>query len=61
MVGALIAVAQGKASQRDITLMLQVPSHRSWNERIKTVSAHGLYLCEVKYSDKDRSTFRGSL
>lgn len=61
MVGALLAVAQGKANQRDIKLMLQVPSQRSWIEKIKSAPAHGLYLCEVKYLDKDRSTFRESL
>nr|XP_022918176.1 tRNA pseudouridine synthase-like 1 isoform X2 [Onthophagus taurus] len=56
-VAALIAAAQGKVSTRDIKFMLEVPSHHSWDPRIKTVPAHGLYLCEVSYSETDRGTF----
>lgn len=61
MVASLIAVGQGNISRRDIKLMLEVPSHRSWNDRIKTVPAHGLYLCDVEYSERHRATFRDHL
>lgn len=61
MVASLIAVAQGKVSSSDIKLMLEVPSHRSWNDKIQTVPAHGLYLCEVEYLERDRATFKDIL
>ncbi|KAJ8985008.1 hypothetical protein NQ317_016919 [Molorchus minor] len=57
-VGALVAVAQGKVSIKDIKFMLEIPSHQSWCKQIKTLPAHGLYLCEVEYSKEDRDTFR---
>lgn len=58
---SLIAVAQGKVTARDIKFMIEVPSHRSWNPSIKTAPAHGLYLCEVAYSQNDIGTFRDRL
>ncbi|XP_044260893.1 tRNA pseudouridine synthase-like 1 [Tribolium madens] len=56
MVASLVALAQGKITPKEVKLMLEVPSHRSWNDRIKTVPAYGLYLCDVSY---DRSVYRG--
>lgn len=60
-VGALIAVAQGKVTSRDIKFMLEVPSHNSWDPRIKTAPAHGLYLCEVAYKECDIQTFKARI
>lgn len=55
---ALISVAQGKVTTKDIKFMLEIPSHRSWNPVIKTVPAHGLYLCRVEYNRRDTDTFK---
>lgn len=60
-VGALVAVAKGKVTTRDLKFMLQVPSHNSWDPRIKPAPAHGLYLCEVKYSPSTREKFKSNL
>lgn len=56
-VASLVAVAQGKVTIRDIKFMLEIPSHRSWCPQIKTLPAHGLYLCEVEYAKEDWDTF----
>lgn len=61
LVGSLVAVAKGKVTNRDLKLMLEVPSHNSWDPRIKTAPPQGLYLCEVEYSPEDRETFRDKL
>lgn len=58
---SLIAVAQGKVTSRDIKFMIEVPSHRSWDTRLKTVPAYGLYLCEVAYPKDVLETFREQL
>lgn len=55
---ALIGVAQGKNTLRDIKFMLEIPSSRSWDRGLRVVPAHGLYLCEVGYSKEDLLTFR---
>lgn len=58
IVAALVALAQGKVTIRDLKLMLEIPSRHSWCPQIKTLPAHGLYLCEVEYSKEDLDTFR---
>ncbi|XP_011707639.1 PREDICTED: tRNA pseudouridine synthase-like 1 [Wasmannia auropunctata] len=55
MVGALIALGQGKITEKDITVMLQVPSHHNWNNRITPVPPNGLHLLNVEY-DPDELT-----
>ena len=60
-VASLIAVAKGIVTPRDIKFMLEIPSRHSWNPKIKTVPAHGLYLCEVAYSKDDLSKFKTQL
>jgi len=60
-VASLIAVAKGIVTPRDIKFMLEIPSHRSWDPRIKTAPAQGLYLCEVAYSRSDLETFEEDL
>lgn len=57
----MIAVAQGKVTTKDIKFMLEIPSHQSWNPSIKTVPAHGLYLCQVEYARSDLETFKETL
>ncbi|KAJ8912945.1 hypothetical protein NQ315_017276 [Exocentrus adspersus] len=57
-VGSLVAAAQGKVTLRDIKFMLEIPSHQSWCSQIKTLPAHGLYLCQVEYRKEDWDTFR---
>ncbi|KAL0134245.1 hypothetical protein PUN28_001204 [Cardiocondyla obscurior] len=49
MVGALIALGLGKITEKDITVMLQVPSHSNWNPRITPVPPNGLHLLNVEY------------
>lgn len=53
MVGTLIALGIGRIDERDIRIMLEVPSRQSWNSKAVSVPAHGLYLCDVKYDPKD--------
>ncbi|XP_049824067.1 tRNA pseudouridine synthase-like 1 [Aethina tumida] len=60
IIGTLVAVAQHKIPLEEVMTMLQVPSVNSWNPRIQSAPAHGLYLCEVRYSDTDRSRFQES-
>lgn len=49
MVGALIALGLGNVTEKDITVMLQVPSHHNWNPRITPVPSCGLHLVNVEY------------
>lgn len=49
MVGALIALGLGNVTEKDITVMLQVPSHHNWNPRITPVPPRGLHLANVEY------------
>ncbi|PSN29326.1 hypothetical protein C0J52_19956, partial [Blattella germanica] len=53
IVGALIAVAEGRISVDDIQYMLDNPSKDSWNTRIPVVPPHGLYLVDVEYDPAD--------
>lgn len=49
MVGALFALGLGKITEKDITVMLQVPSHYNWNSRATCAPSHGLHLLNVEY------------
>lgn len=51
MVGALIGVAKGKITQRDIYEMLTIPSnhHFKCGSGINVAPAYGLYLAEIKF------------
>ncbi|XP_012543313.1 tRNA pseudouridine synthase-like 1 isoform X2 [Monomorium pharaonis] len=49
MIGALIALGIGKITEKDITIMLQVPSHNNWNPRVTPVPPNGLHLLNVEY------------
>lgn len=49
MVGALFALGLGKITEKDITTMLQVPSHHNWDRRVTPASPNGLHLLNVEY------------
>jgi len=55
MVGALIALGLGKITEKDITVMLQVPSHYNWNSRVTPVPPNGLHLLNVEYDPDELS------
>jgi len=49
MVGALFALGLGKITEKDIIVMLQVPSHYNWDSRATCAPPHGLHLLNVEY------------
>lgn len=49
MVGALITLGSGRITEKDITVMLQVPSHHNWNPCVTPVPPNGLHLLNVEY------------
>lgn len=49
MVGALFALGLGKITEKDITVMLQVPGHHNWNPRATPAPSNGLHLLNVEY------------
>ncbi|XP_011629705.1 uncharacterized protein LOC105422141 [Pogonomyrmex barbatus] len=49
MVGALIALGMGHITEKDITIMLQVPSHQNLHPRVIPVPSHGLHLLNIEY------------
>ncbi|XP_051173772.1 tRNA pseudouridine synthase-like 1 isoform X1 [Leptopilina boulardi] len=53
MVGALFGLASGRITEKELITMLQVPSKNSWNSRIATVPANGLYLVNVEYNPEE--------
>ncbi|XP_055638119.1 tRNA pseudouridine synthase-like 1 isoform X2 [Toxorhynchites rutilus septentrionalis] len=53
MVGAWIAAAEERISERDIYEMLTIPSQNSWCDRAVVAPAYGLYLCQVEYNPTD--------
>ncbi|XP_049534644.1 tRNA pseudouridine synthase-like 1 [Anopheles darlingi] len=53
MVGAWVAAAEGRITERDIYRMLTVPSQVSWCSNVFVAPAFGLYLCRVEYDPND--------
>lgn len=49
MIGALISLGLGRITEKDITVMLQVPSHFNWNPRVTPVPPNGLHLLHTEY------------
>lgn len=43
----LFELGKGKITERDINVMLQVPSDRNWRQNIHVVPAHGLHLIKL--------------
>lgn len=54
MVATLIAVAEGRITERDVYEMLTIPSKFSFNSRVTVVPPSGLYLVNVEYDDEDK-------
>ncbi|KAI8126313.1 hypothetical protein FF38_09129 [Lucilia cuprina] len=53
MVGALVAVATNRITEKCLYEMLTIPSKHNWDPRILLAPAFGLYLCRVHYNEKD--------
>lgn len=53
MVGALITLGLGRITEKDITVMLQVPSHYNWNPRIVPAPPNGLHLLYPEYDPEE--------
>lgn len=53
IVGALMGLASGCIIEKDITTMLQVPSHLNWDNRLSIAPPCGLYLKTVEYDDEE--------
>ncbi|XP_016934290.3 tRNA pseudouridine synthase-like 1 [Drosophila suzukii] len=51
IVGALIALGNGRIDERCLYQMLTIPSKNSWDHRVLLAPACGLYLCRVHYRD----------
>ncbi|XP_006617523.2 tRNA pseudouridine synthase-like 1 isoform X1 [Apis dorsata] len=49
IVGALIALGSDKITEKDISVMLQVPGHHNYLPQIQTAPSYGLYLMNVEY------------
>lgn len=55
IVGTLISVAEGKATEKDVYEMLTIPSAHSWLRGLIVAPPYGLYLVHVDYPDKWKS------
>ncbi|EFN87801.1 tRNA pseudouridine synthase A, partial [Harpegnathos saltator] len=53
MVGALISLGLRKITEKDINVMLQVPSHHNWNPRASSAPANGLHLVNLEYDEEE--------
>ncbi|KAK9501717.1 hypothetical protein O3M35_012392 [Rhynocoris fuscipes] len=53
IVGALLAVGQGRLSAEDIKLMVNNPDNNPWSERATVVPGYGLYLTKIDYLEED--------
>ncbi|XP_050742224.1 tRNA pseudouridine synthase-like 1 isoform X2 [Drosophila biarmipes] len=51
IVGALIALGNGRIDERCLYQMLTIPSKNSWDHRVLLAPACGLYLCRVHYRE----------
>uniref|UniRef100_A0A182JTT6 tRNA pseudouridine synthase n=1 Tax=Anopheles christyi TaxID=43041 RepID=A0A182JTT6_9DIPT len=56
MVGAWVAAAEGRITERDIYRMLTVPSPNSWCSNVFVAPAYALYLCHVEYDSFPTAT-----
>lgn len=54
IVAVILGVAQDRLTIRDVYEMLTIPSKHSWLSKVAVSPAHGLYLCQVDYSEKDK-------
>lgn len=49
IVGALIAVAKGKMTKRDVYEMLTIPSRYSMHKGMNVIGSDGLYLADIEF------------
>lgn len=52
IVGALVAVAKGRLTKRDLYEMLTIPSQESFSNKISVAPPHGLYLANIEFRPK---------
>ncbi|XP_059607953.1 tRNA pseudouridine synthase-like 1 [Phlebotomus argentipes] len=53
IVGTLLAVAEGKLTQKDVYEMLTIPSKHSWPNVATIAPPYALYLTQVTYREED--------
>lgn len=53
IVGALVGIASGTITERDIKIMLQVPNNQNWLSNLQMAPPQGLYLKTVNYNEED--------
>lgn len=51
-VGTMVSLAKGHISQRDVYEMLTIPSHNTFNSKIASAPAHGLYLADIEFRER---------
>ncbi|XP_076233437.1 tRNA pseudouridine synthase A [Calliopsis andreniformis] len=49
IVAALLGVATDQVTERDVTIMLQVPGRHNWLTTLQIAPAYGLYLADIEY------------
>ena len=52
IVAALIALGTDRITEKDITVMLQVPGHHNFLPFLRAVPSYGLYLLNVEYNQE---------
>lgn len=52
IVGALVAAAKGRITERDLYEMLTIPSKESFHKKIKPAPPNGLYLANIEFREK---------
>lgn len=53
MVAALLSVATGTITEKDVVTMLQVPGRHNWLPQIHVAPACGLYLVNIEYCPEE--------
>lgn len=53
MVGAWIAAAEARITERDVQQMLTVPAKSSWCDQAVVAPAYALFLCQVEHDSAD--------
>lgn len=54
IVGALVAAAEGRLSEKDVYEMLTIPSYNSWPFNVAfAMPGHALFLTSVEYEEPE--------
>lgn len=53
MVGAWIAAAEARITERDVYQMLTIPAKSSWCDQSVVAPAYALFLCQVEHDPKE--------